>query len=141
VPHADIGPLGGLTFAVKDIFDVAGYPTGCGNPHKLAASGPKSTHGSVAQRLLDAGLLHRKGHHRRSGLFHDRQKRSFRHATQWRFALAHSGGIRSSTRTPAAAYAANAFNRKVSNNRDEVLKGLANKVGPFFFKGNCVLCA
>ena len=26
------GPLSGLTFAAKDLFDVAGYPTGGGNP-------------------------------------------------------------------------------------------------------------
>ena len=26
------GPLAGLTFAAKDIFDVAGYVTGGGNP-------------------------------------------------------------------------------------------------------------
>lgn len=26
--HAEQGPLSGLTFAVKDLFDVAGYPTG-----------------------------------------------------------------------------------------------------------------
>lgn len=25
----------GLTFGVDDIFDVAGYPTSCGNTHKL----------------------------------------------------------------------------------------------------------
>ncbi|VDR29078.1 amidase [Raoultella terrigena] len=28
VPHAHGGPLSGMTFAVKDLFDVAGYPTG-----------------------------------------------------------------------------------------------------------------
>lgn len=37
--HAEQGPLNGLTFAVKDLFDVAGYPTGGGNPHVLALSG------------------------------------------------------------------------------------------------------
>ena len=26
------GPLDGLTFVAKDLFDVAGYPTGGGNP-------------------------------------------------------------------------------------------------------------
>ena len=34
VPHAAAGPLAGLTFAVKDIYDVAGYLTGCGNPRE-----------------------------------------------------------------------------------------------------------
>jgi amidase len=29
------GPLAGLTFAVKDLFDVAGIPSGCGNPDWL----------------------------------------------------------------------------------------------------------
>src|SRR5687768_12382563 len=32
VPHAEAGPLAGLTFAVKDLFDVAGYPTSGGQP-------------------------------------------------------------------------------------------------------------
>ncbi|WP_028238347.1 amidase [Stutzerimonas azotifigens] len=55
VPNAAEGPLAGLAFAVKDIFDVAGYPTGCGNPHKLAESGIKTTHAPAVQRLLEAG--------------------------------------------------------------------------------------
>lgn len=55
VPHAESGPLSGLTFAVKDLFDVAGYPTGGGNPHVLAASGVKSTTAPVVQTLLDNG--------------------------------------------------------------------------------------
>ena len=32
VPGASTGPLMGLTFAAKDLFDVAGYPTGAGSP-------------------------------------------------------------------------------------------------------------
>ncbi|MFJ4291975.1 amidase [Cupriavidus sp. NPDC089707] len=55
VPHAASGPLQGLTFAVKDLFDVAGYPTGGGNPHVLARSGIKATTAPAVQRLLDAG--------------------------------------------------------------------------------------
>jgi amidase len=55
VPHATSGPLGGLTVAVKDIFDVAGYPTGCGQPTKLAMSGLKSTTAPFVRRFLDAG--------------------------------------------------------------------------------------
>ncbi|PWF21485.1 amidase [Corticimicrobacter populi] len=55
VAHADNGPLHGLSFAVKDIYDVAGYPTGCGNPHMLALSGIKQDSAPVVQRLLDAG--------------------------------------------------------------------------------------
>jgi amidase len=55
VPHATSGPLSGLTLAVKDIFDVAGYPTGCGQPTKLAMSGIKSTTAPFVRRFLDAG--------------------------------------------------------------------------------------
>lgn len=49
------GPLAGLTFVVKDIFDVAGYPTGCGNPVKLAQSGIATTTAPAAARLAAAG--------------------------------------------------------------------------------------
>jgi amidase len=49
------GPLAGLTFAVKDLFDVAGYPTSGGQPFVLAMSGIKTTTAPTVQRLLDAG--------------------------------------------------------------------------------------
>jgi amidase len=55
VPHAPSGPLAGLTFAVKDLYDVAGYPTGAGNPHVLARSGIKTMHAPVVAQLLNAG--------------------------------------------------------------------------------------
>ncbi len=55
VPHAEQGPLSGLTFAVKDLFDVSGYPTGCGSPHMLAMSGIKTRTAPIVQRLLDSG--------------------------------------------------------------------------------------
>jgi amidase len=55
VPGARSGPLKGLTFAVKDLYDVAGYPTGAGSPHHLAMSGIKKRHAPVVQKLLDAG--------------------------------------------------------------------------------------
>jgi amidase len=55
VPHAASGPLAGLTFAVKDLFDVAGYPTGGGSPHILALSGTKTRTAPTVQRLLDCG--------------------------------------------------------------------------------------
>ena len=42
VANAPSGPLSGLTFAAKDLFDVAGYPTGCGSPQMLAMSGIKT---------------------------------------------------------------------------------------------------
>ncbi|NBJ10467.1 amidase [Microvirga sp. SYSU G3D207] len=55
VPHAPTGPLSGLTFAAKDLFDVAGYPTSAGSPHLLALSGIKTRTAPTVQRLLDAG--------------------------------------------------------------------------------------
>ena len=55
VPHASTGPLSGLYFGVKDLFDVAGYPTGGGNPLVLALSGTKTHTAPTVQRLLDAG--------------------------------------------------------------------------------------
>jgi amidase len=55
VPHAAGGPLAGLTFAVKDLFDVAGYPTSGGQPFVLAMSGIKTATAPTVQRLLDAG--------------------------------------------------------------------------------------
>jgi amidase len=61
-PHGDFevagaasGPLKGLTFTTKDIFDIAGHVTGCGNPDWLAAHGPASRNAAAVQRLLDAG--------------------------------------------------------------------------------------
>lgn len=53
--HAATGPLAGLRFAAKDLFDVSGYPTGGGNPHVLALSGIKTTTAPTVQKLLDAG--------------------------------------------------------------------------------------
>lgn len=55
VAHAADGPLAGYTFAAKDLFDVAGYPTGGGNPTVLAMSGIKQRTAPTIQRLLDAG--------------------------------------------------------------------------------------
>jgi amidase len=55
VPRAPTGPLAGLTFAVKDLFDVAGYPTSGGSPIVLAMSGVKARTAPTVQRLLDAG--------------------------------------------------------------------------------------
>jgi len=55
VPGAPTGPLAGLSFAVKDLFDVAGYPTGGGNPLILAMSGIKTGTAPAVQALLDAG--------------------------------------------------------------------------------------
>jgi amidase len=55
VPHAATGPLTGLCFAVKDLFDVAGYPTGGGQPFVLAMSGIKTKTAPAVQQLLAAG--------------------------------------------------------------------------------------
>jgi amidase len=49
------GPLDGLSFAVKDLFDVAGLPTGGGN-HDWALVNPvPERHAWAVQTLLDAG--------------------------------------------------------------------------------------
>src|SRR6476646_1042903 len=49
------GPLSGLTFAAKDLFDVAGVPTGGGN-HDWPTGRPIPTkHSWAVQTLLDAG--------------------------------------------------------------------------------------
>ncbi|HPG05017.1 MAG TPA: amidase family protein, partial [Rhodoblastus sp.] len=55
VPGAAHGPLQSLTFGVKDIFDVAGYRTACGNPVKLAESPVATEHTPAAAALLAAG--------------------------------------------------------------------------------------
>lgn len=55
VAHAAAGPLAGLTVAVKDLFDVAGYRTGSGCPMKLAQSPVMARTAPALQRLFDAG--------------------------------------------------------------------------------------
>lgn len=55
VPHQADGPLSGLSFAVKDIFDVAGYSTGCGHPLKQEQSARVQQSSPLVQSLLDAG--------------------------------------------------------------------------------------
>jgi amidase len=55
VPQAGTGALAGLSFAVKDLFDVAGYPTSGGQPFLLAMSGIKQRTAPTVQALLDAG--------------------------------------------------------------------------------------
>jgi amidase len=44
-----------MGFGVKDLFDVAGYPTGGGQPLLLAMSGIKTKTAPTVQKLLDAG--------------------------------------------------------------------------------------
>jgi amidase len=55
IAGAPTGPLAGLTFAAKDLFDVAGYPTGGGNPDWARQSAVPTRHAWAVQRLLDAG--------------------------------------------------------------------------------------
>ncbi len=63
VPHnlkepiagAAVGPLAGLTAVVKDMYDIAGYQTGGGNPEWLAAQKPASKHASAVAKILAAG--------------------------------------------------------------------------------------
>jgi amidase len=49
------GPLAGFAVAVKDMYDIAGYRTGAGNPEWLASRQPAETHAGAVRRLLDAG--------------------------------------------------------------------------------------
>ena len=62
VPHVDCvvqgaasGPLQGMTFAAKDLFAVAGYRTGGGNPDWERTHPPARRHAWAVQALLDAG--------------------------------------------------------------------------------------
>lgn len=50
-----IGPLSGLTFAAKDIFDVAGMVTGCGNPDWQRSHAEARAHAPAVSKLLAAG--------------------------------------------------------------------------------------
>src|SRR5262252_2163139 len=49
------GPLAGLTFAAKDLFDVAGHPTGGGNPDWARSNPVPTRHAWAVQKLLDSG--------------------------------------------------------------------------------------
>jgi amidase len=62
VPHGNIrvegagsGPLAGLTFAAKDLFDVAGHGTSAGNPDWLKTHETPRKNAWAVQALLDAG--------------------------------------------------------------------------------------
>jgi amidase len=55
VPNAESGPLAGLSLGVKDIFDVKGTITGCGNPARAAESEPATQTAPAIQQMLDAG--------------------------------------------------------------------------------------
>ena len=55
VSNAQSGPLAGLALAVKDIFDVAGYPSGWGNPQRVEEAEPAVRTAPAVQVLLDSG--------------------------------------------------------------------------------------
>jgi amidase len=55
VAGAATGPLAGMSFAVKDLIDVAGVPTGGGNPDWPRYYPTPEKHAWVVQRLLGAG--------------------------------------------------------------------------------------
>ena len=90
VPHGQVeiagaaaGPLAGATFAVKDIFDVAGTVTGCGNPDWLASHarrhGARAGGADAARRRRPPG---RQDGHRGAGLQHGRHQPALRHAAR-----------------------------------------------------------
>jgi amidase len=49
------GVLDGESVAVKDLFAVAGFAVGAGNPAYLAEAGPEPAHAAAVRALLDAG--------------------------------------------------------------------------------------
>jgi amidase len=55
IEGAPDGPLRGLTFAAKDLFDIAGHPTGGGNPDWARTHPVPERHAWAVQTLLDAG--------------------------------------------------------------------------------------
>lgn len=55
VKGAGAGPLAGLTFGLKDIYDIAGHRTGFGSPDWLATHEAAAKTSPTAERLLDAG--------------------------------------------------------------------------------------
>ena len=55
VPPTGSGPLDGLCFAVKDLIDVAGWKTGCGNPTWRDSHPPAVVHALCVEQLLRAG--------------------------------------------------------------------------------------
>jgi amidase len=54
-PPTQQGPLSGTTFALKDLFDLAGVPTGAGNPQWLATHTVPTKSSPIVDRLLGAG--------------------------------------------------------------------------------------
>lgn len=64
VPHGKFvvhpyrnGPLSRLSFAAKDLYDVAGHVTGAGNPTWLATHAVATRTSPLVERLLDTGAM------------------------------------------------------------------------------------
>lgn len=55
LPGAGVGPLAGLSFAIKDVFDVEGSRTGFGHPAWLASHEPAEATADAVSLLLAAG--------------------------------------------------------------------------------------
>jgi Asp-tRNA(Asn)/Glu-tRNA(Gln) amidotransferase A subunit family amidase len=55
LPGAGGGPLEGLSFVAKDVFDVASHRTGAGNPTLLAEAKPVRRSAHAVQLLVEAG--------------------------------------------------------------------------------------
>lgn len=57
MPGASGGPLAGRSFAVKDLYDVAGHVTGAGNPDWARRQRPARDHAPAVAQLLAAGAM------------------------------------------------------------------------------------
>ncbi|MCT0224762.1 amidase family protein [Synechococcus sp. CS-1328] len=55
LPPSGSGPLDGLSFAVKDLIDVAGWTTSCGNPSWRNSHPPAAVHAVCVEQLLQLG--------------------------------------------------------------------------------------
>ncbi|TSA29803.1 MAG: amidase [Verrucomicrobiaceae bacterium] len=55
LPPTGSGPLDGLCFAVKDLIDIAGWKTACGNPAWRDTHPPAVAHAVCVEQLLQAG--------------------------------------------------------------------------------------
>src|SRR5882762_7896622 len=55
LPPTGSGMLDGLCFAVKDVIDIAGWKTGCGNPTWRDSHPPAVAHAVCVEQVLRAG--------------------------------------------------------------------------------------
>lgn len=55
IPAAESGPLAGMTFGAKDLYDIDGHVTGCGSPDWAKTHEPAESTAPAVQSLLDAG--------------------------------------------------------------------------------------